>query len=456
MELHAKAIMATRLDRHNSPNLSLIENVNPHYLNRLMTLADTAPVLAIEDIFDARGVKLLAKGAHISRNLQEKLILHKLQKPLESSLMVEGGIDSHILVQIAERLIDTNIPLAKVLRTTCADGFNPISTLSNMKFGNSMTMMLTIADKGCSKALEHAVITSLLSICMTRKARLSEQDQQVSGLAGMLHDIGESYIDPIYLSSTKHFLPHEWGHFVVHPRIGQMLINDCKSYPAAVGRAVSEHHERYDGSGYPRQISGDGISVPGQFVAISELIASLMVREYPIARSELAIKIFPGEHAHGVLSVISEILRVSRVPLDGETPAPTDGRDENLKQLNDRISSSLACARSLFAGSHAMSPSFHDMLKQTIGRIEEIQRAFVSTGMDVYVKQSLTFNDDADRTILFEKEVATREFQWRLRGIARGIAMRCVAKDDAATFSSLIRLLDERAERVIEPEVLFV
>lgn len=110
-------------------------------------------------------------------------------------------------------------------------------------------------------------------------------------LAGLLHDIGELYIDPQYLHSRNRLYPHEWRHVVVHPRIGQMLIEDLENYPATVAQAVFEHHERYDGSGYPRQISGAGISAADRVVAVAEMISGVFVNpEQPLQRAELALK----------------------------------------------------------------------------------------------------------------------------------------------------------------------
>lgn len=52
-------------------------------------------------------------------------------------------------------------------------------------------------------------------------------------------------------------------HLVAHPCLGQMLVNEPAAYPPSVGRAIVEHHERADGTGYPRQCPGKRISLPG-------------------------------------------------------------------------------------------------------------------------------------------------------------------------------------------------
>jgi HD-GYP domain-containing protein (c-di-GMP phosphodiesterase class II) len=233
-----------------------IDSVNKHYLDKVMDLAETMGVEATEDIFDARGMKLIVKGARISRAVQEKLILHKLRKPFESSISVEGGINSNTINAEARRIIETVAPVACIFKASYDTGVSPLDIMARLQFGNAMSMMLTIIEKGGAKALEHSVMVSLVSVCFAKKLGLNEKDQQVIALAGLLHDIGELYIEPEYLRSQKRLLPHEWRHVIVHPRIGQMLIEELENYPPAVALAVAEHHERFDGTGYPRQVCG--------------------------------------------------------------------------------------------------------------------------------------------------------------------------------------------------------
>lgn len=426
--------------------------VNKHYLSKVMDLAEVAEVAATEDIYDARGMKLVAKGAKVSRALQEKLIVHKLKKPLESSIVVEGGVDSNLIVGAATRIIDTSAPMARILRATGTGGASPLTLLSQMQFGNAMSMMLTITERDGSQAMDHAVLVSLLSICMARKLRLSPEDQMAAGLGGLLHDIGELYIDPIYLARGKRLLPHEWAHIVVHPRIGQMLINDLESYPLSVGRAVAEHHERFDGTGYPRQAVGNNISGPGQAVSVAEMIAGVLNKDHPLERAELALKIIPGEHAHDLLSAISGALRMPLQPgAAAEQDQPAKG-DDDVERLFWRITSSIEAAQELLSGPSAKSPRSKELLENTLKRIKTIQRAFISTGLDVYLNHNHGFGDGADGAILFEKAVATREIQWRLRDIARDLSLHSASPDERAIFAALIHLLDGESPAALKPE----
>lgn len=429
-------------------DVQLSTAVNQHYLNKVMDLSDSMDVQAAEDIFDARGNKLLAKGARVSRALQEKLIVHKLTKPLEACITVEGGVDSQRISATAQRLLNLDGPLGHIVKHSGASGPSPIALLANLKFGNAMSMMLTIADKDQGKALEHAVTVSLLSIAIGRKAGMSELDQRVAGMAGLLHDVGELYIDPAYLIQGKRLLPHEWAHLVVHPHTGHMLISELDKFPPAVSRAVSEHHERFDGGGYPRRISASAISATGQLVAMAEMISGVLGRDRPLARLALALKIIPGEHAKLILDALNDTIRDERGAGGAAEAAPgaasvgAGAPCEQVERLIQRISLAASRTSALREGPGAKSARMRDVLGATLSRIRLVERAVIGTGLDMLATvQDSSFQEDAG--LLFEREVAVREIQWRLRDVARDLALQVTDPQDRLMLVPIIGVLDD-------------
>lgn len=424
-----------------------LDEVNAHYLDKVMDLAEERDVEATEDIFDARGMKLVVKGAKISRNLQEKLIMHKLKKPLESSLAVEDGINADALIREAERILDTVAPVRCMLNATGNRGSSPLAILKQAKFGNAMSMMLTITERGGETALAHSVMVSLVSISLAKKMGTSEQDQAVVALAGLLHDIGELYIEPGYLKHNRRLLPHEWRHVVVHPRIGEMLIKELEQCPPAVAQAVAEHHERYDGGGYPRQVNARDISVPGQILSVAEMISGVFMRQdRPLERAELALKIIPGEHARELVSAVSEVLHASRQESGDAVQVMTpDTQRANVRALFDNIHVALDMGRKLLDSPSIHSKQGKDLLLQMLLHANVVKRAFSSTGLDICLIDDGTSFAACDREIQFEVDVASKEIQWRLRDIARNLALHSTAlgEEEIEAFQPLIILLDE-------------
>ena len=415
--------------------------VNKHYLNKVMELAEERDVEAIEDIFDARGMKLIAKGAKISRSLQEKLIVHKLSKPFESSIALEGGVDIRTVVAEARRIAQAVEPIGYVLQATSGDGPSAFDILGKVQFGNAMSMMLTITERGGQEALTHSVMVSLLSICLAKKLGLTLHDQNTLALAGLLHDIGELYIDPVYMDPKKILMPHEWCHIVVHPRVGQMLIGQLEDCSPAVALAVAEHHERFDGAGYPRQLAGKNISACGQILSVAEMISGVLTKkDCPLERAELALKIIPSEHAHQIVSAISSTFRRTRRVVSASQEIPSDEANQRAKVLFNHIATVVEVGNKMNELKAIRSNQAKQLLSQSVKRLQTIRHAFVSTGLDASACEDTV----QDQEILFESIVATKEIQWRLRDVARDLALHSSAFEsiESEAFHPLISMLD--------------
>jgi hypothetical protein len=399
------------------PETSLSTSVNPFFLDRLLALAEAEPVLVSEDILDAQGRRLLVRGTRLASHHREVLAQGPLRKLIEGSLIVPDAPDTDSLVACAQRLLDTNLPLARIADSVGGRGEPPLALLKSMDFGHAMRLLLSLNRREHAAALDHCVTVSLLAICMAKKLHLSDDDQHAAGLAGLLHDVGQSHVDPAALTSSSRLAPQVWMQQRAHPRIGQMLVDQLASYSLSVGRAVGEHHERFDGSGYPRGACGHTISAPGQAVSAAEMIAALLYQDYPLERADLALRFIPGEHAPDLLSALCGALRAQgKSPLNA--PAAFDSEDD--QRLYWRISSATETARKLLDGGAADLPRHRDLLTRALERLATILRAYLGTpGVD--------------------KAVVRAEVQWRLRELSRELT----AKSAPPSFIPLLQLLDD-------------
>ncbi len=416
---------------------SLSNAVNPHYLCKVMDLSELMPVRASAAIVDAFGSTLVAQGAIVTRQLQERLLTRKLRRPLERALCIDGGVDSAVLHTFATTLIDANRPLARILRASATGGRAPLALLGEFELGEAMRLLLTLSER--DGTLTHALTVSLLSICLAKQLRLTEQDQIVAGLAGLLHDIGELYVDPAFLVPGRRLQPQQWAEMVSHPHTGQLLINELESFPLAVGRAVAEHHERFDGSGYPRQALGNHISAPGQAVAVAELVASLLGQERALEHAELALSLIPGEHPSDLQGAVAGALRLQQRAND-DAPASGAPANESAERLGWRIASSLELGQRLLDGPAAQAQATRAPLERALGRIKRLQHAYIDTTVDGYLVLQVPASASVRRA---PASVATMEIGWRLRDIARDLALRSALQESTSVFAGLIDLLDD-------------
>lgn len=416
---------------------SISTTVNQHYLDKVISLAEEMPIVATEDIYDIRGNKLLAKGSTVNRRLQEKLIVHKLTKPIESSLCVENGVDARLIVNTASMLIETQPVLAAFLDACPGAGPSALGVLSPLQFGNAMTLMLTILGRSGTRALEHAVTVALITVALAKRTGMRPEEVSNAALAGLLHDIGELYIDPALLAGGRVLSPEEWGHVVVHPRIGEMLITELDSFSTAVARAVGEHHERCDGFGYPRRLTRVHISPCGQLLAAAEMIAGLLQGYNPLERAELALKLLPGEHATIVLGAVGAALRTYR---SCHTELVVDVVDLTMVVgLYLAVGQIAAEARRLLDPSVAMSMEMRAIMRTAHDRIETVRRAAASVGLDDSLLAIDILQDDP--ILHFELSVVAREINWRLRDLARDLSTFSATKTEKELLLPVIGML---------------
>jgi hypothetical protein len=127
--------------------------------------------------------------------------------------------------------------------------------------------------------------------------------------AAIFHDIGELHIDPALLDSAQPFNSKQRQHVFVHPMIAYMILKDHPEYHPQVSNAVLDHHERLDGSGYPRSLKGTEINPLGQILAVAEVTGSLYGRggDDACARAGLALKLNSGQFRSDLVGFMSAI-----------------------------------------------------------------------------------------------------------------------------------------------------
>jgi len=96
-------------------------------------------------------------------------------------------------------------------------------------------------------------------------------------LAGRLHDVGKIGIREAVLNKPGKLTAEEFEHIKGHVKIGMEILAPLKHIDVALS-FVQDHHEHWDGSGYPRALSGDQISIGGRLLAAADAFDALTSR----------------------------------------------------------------------------------------------------------------------------------------------------------------------------------
>ncbi|MDK2956668.1 MAG: cyclic di-GMP phosphodiesterase [Desulfovibrionales bacterium] len=124
-------------------------------------------------------------------------------------------------------------------------------------------------------ALTHGVNVAILSLAFGRHLGLGVIDLQALGAAALLHDIGKTKIPQTVLSKRDRLTPGEFATVQRHPALGRQLLQECSHLPEQTLNAVLDHHEKHDGSGYPRGLSGDAIAPYARIISLADVYDAL-------------------------------------------------------------------------------------------------------------------------------------------------------------------------------------
>ena len=104
---------------------------------------------------------------------------------------------------------------------------------------------------------------------IAKRARFLEKDQEEIYIMGLLHDIGKIGIPDAVINKPDKLNEEEYEIMKKHPVMGAKILDNIKEDPnLALGAKC--HHERFDGSGYPEGLAGDGIAEFAKIIAVAD------------------------------------------------------------------------------------------------------------------------------------------------------------------------------------------
>ncbi len=173
------------------------------------------------------------------------------------------------------RHIRKRLELEEIYDTTVENLMTALDLRDVETFGHSQTV-----SKYCQ------VLARLLGI--NQAARLDNIRK-----GSLLHDIGKIAIPDSILKKPGQLTSDEWAKIKLHPTLGFGLIKEMKML-AEVGHIILYHHEKYDGSGYPRGLKGEEIPLESRIFALADTLDAITShrpyraeRDFHTAREEI-------------------------------------------------------------------------------------------------------------------------------------------------------------------------
>lgn len=300
--------MAFSSDQSSVQELPDTPGENPHYLRAITDLGEQQEIVANSDIYAASGIKLLAKGAPINRKQFECLLQHKLSVSIDYSLSLESAVDATELSREAGKFLERD-PLARQLAARAGDALAVTHELAKLILPSLLETRLTVMRGTHPDLFQHSLRTGMIAFALAQRLRLPASERPSILLAALCHDMGELHTDPAILVTEHRITPEERRYIHVHPITGYVLLNEMRDIPAAVGKAVLQHHERLDGSGYPYDLKSAQISHLAKLIALADVVEAVHDRVEP-GRMDMLLRANRSRFDPEIVNALRDLLGV--------------------------------------------------------------------------------------------------------------------------------------------------
>lgn len=212
---------------------------------------------------------------------QRKDFLKSLTKGSAGTKVQKASIIKDSAIQYLEKIFDkdremTNEVLAETIEG-CKESVNSmIKVISDLKIKDLQGLIADLSFHDFY-TYDHSINVAMYSISILKnmKPHCSHKEQMTAGLGGLLHDLGKTKIPTEIINSTEKLTESEFEVIKSHPGLGAKLFKRTHDQSSEVDfetvyRVIFEHHENYNGSGYPKGLKKDEIHLYARITAIAD------------------------------------------------------------------------------------------------------------------------------------------------------------------------------------------
>lgn len=259
------------------------------YIDRMRALDSVAVEHEVEEDRAPSFARFAMNNEQSRRRVQklfpqvESFVAHRDSRPFYQEIP-EARISVDRLETTLGQLIDSvhrrePISLAKI-----KSSINPLVS-SVVRNPDAATWLARLKSKG-GYTHQHAVATAVWAVAIGREIGLPVHELKILGMGALLLDVGVLQLSDTVLEKSGSLDEEELDYVRSHVRLGTENLRNTRGINERVIEMAACHHERYDGSGYPRGLKGNDIPVYARIAAIADAYdAMTSERPYKPAKS---------------------------------------------------------------------------------------------------------------------------------------------------------------------------
>lgn len=198
-------------------------------------------------------------------------------------IMMSGLADHDMIIKALEKgaadfiakPIDTlqlNQTVRKVINNktdTAMEEYSPFAHLLREGYLGLLKTINQLYETKTPYLKEHTNNVAQYAVRIAQTLKLADTNMEVIHCAAMLHDIGKINIADAILTNKGKLTEKEWADMKMHPTTGRMIVEQLKLFRAEEP-LIQFHHERYDGTGYPRGLTGIEIPLGARILSVAD------------------------------------------------------------------------------------------------------------------------------------------------------------------------------------------
>lgn len=397
---------------------------NPHFLHAVAVLAARQDVRARVAVYTESGRQILAAGARVPGDLDALLAGERLATPLDQVLHTHLLVDVPTIETEIMMLASSHVLGGQLVKAL--DGRLPVlmEPLRFLSWPPTASFMLTVMRAQRPELYAHSILITMVALYLAACTEMPGQQAGQLAAAALLHDVGMLFLPASWDDPSHKLNLQERKQLTNHSLIAMMVARDCHTYSPAVEDAILEHHERMDGSGYPRSLTGGEISTMGQILMVSEVVAAFYGKYFdmPALRLSLVLRM---NHARFPRDLVSHIYRMMGPPL----PMLPTGHASVMSEVRHGIANLSAIFEHWGQSKRRMPARWQVLPGGRAGvfidaRLQALEKTLAEAGSHPRQQAGWLQMFEQEPASLTELLLINREAMWQLDGIISTCARR--------------------------------
>lgn len=224
-----------------------------------LDVSSDVPVVSVAES-EAQVDQELDAVANAARDVGPVSTSEELERAAKICLQSKRAVISMFEEARMGKAVDTGGAKKLVEEITDSVSRNPgaLISLARLKSADDYTYM-------------HSVAVCAMMVALAKQLGLDEAQTKSAGLAGLMHDLGKALMPMEVLNKPGKLTDQEFAIIKTHPEEGYRLLKSGTSADPLVMDVCLHHHEKTDGSGYPKGLSGDEISLFAKMGAVCDV-----------------------------------------------------------------------------------------------------------------------------------------------------------------------------------------